>query len=475
MRQDISDASLLSRLDRELGQISRTASSSSAPATVLVETAGGVHSPTPAGRSQADAFRPLRLPVVLVGDGRLGGISATVAAFEALHVRGYDVARLVLFAGAGFGNESYLGPYFGRLGIPTSVLPPLPPPPPRQGGDGSADAAAMREYYEAASSSAAAAELVADLATRHRQRIADVASMPGRAARTIWYPFTQHRRAASAAAIQAIDSACGDYFQTYSPPDTPPGPSPASAPVPESSAGPGLLQPRFDGTASWWTQGLGHAEPALALAAAHAAGRYGHVMFPGAIHAPALELAELLLARLRNARLARVFFSDNGSTGVEVAIKMALRAARLRYGWPARDPGPGIGIVGLRGAYHGDTLGAMDCAEPGPFNAQAEWYRGRGCWLNFPRVAMRRGVWCVDLPAEIAHHVGRTRLEFAELAHIFDLRAREAGSSGEDGVARGYAQYVRRQLEDAVGCHQRRFGALLLEPVVLGAAGMHFA
>lgn len=430
---------------------------------MLVETAGGVHSPTPAGRSQADAYRPLRLPVVLVGDPRLGGISATVAAFEALHVRGYDVARLVLFADASFRNESYLDPYFRRLGIPTSMLPR---PPAAQDGGGRDDVAGMREYYAAVSSSAAAADLVADLAARHRQRIADVTSMPGRAARTIWYPFTQHRRAVSATAIQAIDSACGDYFQAYCPPDTPPGPAP------------GLLQPKFDGTASWWTQGLGHAEPALALAAAHAAGRYGHVMFPGAIHAPALELAELLLARLRNTRLSRAFFSDNGSTGAEVAVKMALRAARLRYGWPARDPGldpgpgPGIGIVGLRGAYHGDTLGAMDCAEPGPFNAQAEWYRGRGCWLDFPRVAMRRGVWRVDLPAEIAHHVGHARLEFSELAHIFDLPTREADG---DGVARGYAQYVRRQLEDAVGRHKRRFGALLLEPVVLGAAGMHFA
>lgn len=76
--------------------------SSSAGNLVLVEAAGGVLSPAPSGSLQADAFRPMRLPVLLVGDGRLGGIGATLSALESLRMRGYSVLGIALFAqGAG--------------------------------------------------------------------------------------------------------------------------------------------------------------------------------------------------------------------------------------------------------------------------------------------------------------------------------------------------------------------------------------
>jgi dethiobiotin synthetase/adenosylmethionine--8-amino-7-oxononanoate aminotransferase len=51
----------------------------------------------------------------------------------------------------------------------------------------------------------------------------------------------------------------------------------------------------------------------------------------------------------------RVFYSDNGSTGTEVALKMALRAAGRRYGWDG-ERGSEVGVIGLRGGYHGDTV-----------------------------------------------------------------------------------------------------------------------
>jgi len=50
-----------------------------------------------------------------------------------------------------------------------------------------------------------------------------------------------------------------------------------------------------------------------------------------------------------------VFFSDNGSTGIEVALKMALRATGRRYGWEG-EVGSDVGVIGLRGGYHGDTV-----------------------------------------------------------------------------------------------------------------------
>lgn len=65
---------------------------------VLVESAGGVLSPAPSGSLQADAFRPMRLPVLLVGDSRLGGIGATLSALECLRIRGYSVLGVALIA-----------------------------------------------------------------------------------------------------------------------------------------------------------------------------------------------------------------------------------------------------------------------------------------------------------------------------------------------------------------------------------------
>lgn len=65
---------------------------------VVVEAAGGVLSPAPSGSLQADAFRPLRLPVLLVGDGKLGGIGATLSALESLRTRGYSVLGVALIA-----------------------------------------------------------------------------------------------------------------------------------------------------------------------------------------------------------------------------------------------------------------------------------------------------------------------------------------------------------------------------------------
>jgi dethiobiotin synthetase/adenosylmethionine--8-amino-7-oxononanoate aminotransferase len=346
----------------------------------------------------------------------------------------------VVFSNEKYRNDGYLLPYFSRHGIPLTVLPP---PPPKT--EGPSDQAAMQKYYKKTSSKLKIT--IESLEARHAARIANVTSMPGRANKKIWYPFTQHVDV-SENSIQAIDSAHDDFFQTY---------------TPTNSTDKDLLKPKFDGSASWWTQGLGHANPDLTLAAAHAAGRYGHVMFPGSIHAPALELAELLLEKLGNPRLARVFYSDNGSTGCEVALKMALRASRLRYGW---GPDEKVDIIGLKGAYHGDTIGVMDCADPGPYNAEVEWYQGRGFWFDFPKVAMKDGVWKITMPQEM----GGEEIEFQSLADIFNVEGREQGK-----VAELYANYIKAELKRVIKDEGRKFGAVMIEPVILGAGGMLFA
>src|SRR5215210_1045134 len=78
----------------------------------------------------------------------------------------------------------------------------------------------------------------------------------------------------------------------------------------------------LDGTSSWWVNIHGHSHPRLNEALAAQARRLEHVVFANCTHGPAVELAERLLAVLPRG-LARVFYSDNGSTAVEVAMKLA--------------------------------------------------------------------------------------------------------------------------------------------------------
>ena len=237
----------------------------------------------------------------------------------------------------------------------------LPIPPEKQ-EDERADIESLRSYYETISSSEKLQSALQYLTTKHEARLTNLASMPQRAVDVIWHPFTQHR-GRTAKDVMVIDSAYNDSFAVLSP-------------KANESATSSALQPAFDGSASWWTQGLGHGNPDLAFAAAHAAGRYGHVMFAGAVHEPALALAERLLKLHQNPRLAKVFYTDNGSTGMEVAVKMALRAACKRYNW-SKDK-DAVHILGLKDCYHGDTIGVMDCAEPSAYNEKVDWYRPRG-------------------------------------------------------------------------------------------------
>ncbi|KHN94343.1 Aminotransferase class-III [Metarhizium album ARSEF 1941] len=413
---------------------------------LFLETAGGVHSPGPSGRTQADLYIPLRAPSLLVGDSRLGGISQTISAFESLRIRGYDVESVLLFQDGKYGNYLYLQEYFHKqYSIPVaSVLQP-----PEKHDDPEQDAEAMKDYYNRKDLAEITDQVLRTLDRNHAARLRNLDTMATRASQHIWYPFTQ-QSLVGPKDIMAIDSAHGDYFQTLAPPPSPPSPD---TPVLRSS---------FDASASWWTQGLGHSNPKLTMAAAYAAGRYGHVMFASAVHQPAMALAETLLEGMKNPRLKRVFYSDNGSTGIEVAVKMGLRAARRRYGW---DTTQKLGILGLRGSYHGDTMGAMDCSEPGIYNEKIEWYQGKGHWLDYPTILCRDGKWSVCVPEGLQDSFGEGRA-YRSLNEIFDVAGREA--NGEHDTYKAHIASTLQRLRD----QGHRFGALMLEPVVLGAGGM---
>ena len=107
----------------------------------------------------------------------------------------------------------------------------------------------------------------------------------------------------------------------------------------------------LDMISSWWTCTHGHAHPKINAAIARQAETIEHVMFAGFTHAPAVDLAETL-ASLLPGDLNRVFYSDDGSTSVEVAIKIAYQS------WINRGETRST-LIAFEGGYHGDTLGAM--------------------------------------------------------------------------------------------------------------------
>jgi adenosylmethionine-8-amino-7-oxononanoate aminotransferase len=159
---------------------------------------------------------------------------------------------------------------------------------------------------------------------------------------TVWHPFTQHAIAPLPVPIVAADGAyltAADGRRIY------------------------------DGISSWWVVTHGHRHPRIIDAIKRQADQLDQVIFAGFTHAPAEEAAEKLVqltARsFGNTELAHVFYSDSGSTAVEVGLKMAL-------GFWRNIGVPRTRIIALEHAYHGDTIGTMSAGARGIFNAPYE-------------------------------------------------------------------------------------------------------
>jgi len=149
----------------------------------------------------------------------------------------------------------------------------------------------------------------------------------------VWHPYTQHRTESEpivitkAKAASLFDAGGKEYLDLVS---------------------------------SWWTCTHGHSHPRLNAALAEQASRFEHVMFAGFTHAPAVDLATAL-AKILPGDLNKVFFSDDGSTSVEVALKIA-----YQY-WINRGEARRRTLIAFDGGYHGDTLGAMSLGRGSQF------------------------------------------------------------------------------------------------------------
>lgn len=156
--------------------------------------------------------------------------------------------------------------------------------------------------------------------------------LPSNEQKFIWRPYTQAKHAPSPI---SIERALGAYLYT--------------------SAG----QKLFDGISSWWVNSHGHCHPHIAKAISEQASRLEQVVFADFTHEPALNLAKKLID-IVPAGLSRVFYSDNGSTAVEVALKMA-----YQYWHNRGEHRPHF--IALEHGYHGDTFGAMAASERSVF------------------------------------------------------------------------------------------------------------
>ncbi|HUK31174.1 MAG TPA: aminotransferase class III-fold pyridoxal phosphate-dependent enzyme, partial [Candidatus Acidoferrum sp.] len=181
----------------------------------------------------------------------------------------------------------------------------------------------------------------------------------------------------------------------------------------------------LDGISSWWVNLHGHAHPRIAEAVAAQAQKLEHVLLAGFVHEPAERLSEEL-RRVAPPALEHVFFSDNGSTAVEVALKMALQYWR-NVGRPEKRE-----IVALEHGYHGDTAGAMSVSDDSPFTEAFGPMR-------FP-VHRAHSAYCYRCP------VGRKREScFIECADSLETLLRE---------------------------HGEKIAAIIVEPLLQGAGGM---
>ncbi|KAF8524662.1 onanonoxo-7-onima-8-eninoihtemlysoneda [Hysterangium stoloniferum] len=445
-REIISDEKLVNAVAHH---ITTCATKATDPAVMYVETAGGVNSPVMSGSTQVNAYRSLYLPTILVGDAKLGGISTTISAYESLLLRGYQVDLVTMFVDHYHQNFNYLQQYFAEQRIPFYCVDP---PPPRQ-ADQKNDQSLTEEYYSSIvnqKNRPMVYEMEEDLDKSHIARLTNLESMSTRTLDSIWWPFEQHKLV-KPSDVTVIDSAHGDFLSVFS--------------TLKSKSESSLLNPMLDGSASWWTQILGHAHPSLTLAAAKAAGRYGHVIFPQATHLPALKLAETLIHKgPGNGWASRAFFTDDGSTGMEVALKMALRATTKRDGWQ-KHTNPELVVLGLKGSYHGDTIGAMDACE-GFFTC--EWHNSKGYWLDPPVIGIRDDGVRITLPQSWRTSEDGAYM-FDSVTAVYDVEQRL-----DSPLAQCYHQFIGNTLSRIQKPGQPKLAALVIEPLLMGAGGMIF-
>jgi len=175
-------------------------------------------------------------------------------------------------------------------------------------------------------------------------------SLAERDAKVVWHPFTQHQTAPFSIPILR-----GEGAYLYD--DT------------------GIRY--IDAISSWWVNLHGHSHPYIAQKVTEQFAKLEQVIFAGFTHEPAVRLAERLLEILPKNQ-AKIFYSDNGSTAVEVALKMAIQFFH-NQGFAKKTK-----VIALENGYHGDTFGTMAVGAKSAFNAPFEGFLYETIYLPVP-------------------------------------------------------------------------------------------
>jgi bifunctional dethiobiotin synthetase / adenosylmethionine---8-amino-7-oxononanoate aminotransferase len=311
--------------------------------SLIVETLGGPASPLPNSRLQHTEYKSLSLPVVLVGDGKLGGINSTLNAFDVLYSRGYDIVAIVFTQGFEFSFQNY---EFIKNELEDNILLnktkilyiPLEDK--------------FAEYKSVFNT------IQKQISSLHEDKKENLRSCED----LIWWPFTQHKLVKKEHVLN-VERAFGSEF------------------IGKLGNHSNSVNKRyFDASGSWWTQSFGHGQSDISLEIARAASRWGHVLHPKTVVEPVVQLAEELVSIPGLSWANKVFYTDNGSTAVEVALKMAFKLKETR----AKQQKKNWKILGLKNSYHGDTLGAMNAVSESVFTKTFAWANETGIFVDFP-------------------------------------------------------------------------------------------
>lgn len=205
----------------------------------------------------------------------------------------------------------------------------------------------------------------------------------------------------------------------------------------------------LDAISSWWVTIHGHAHPYIAQKVAEQLLQLEHVIFAGFTHPPAIDLAEALLSILPNNQ-EKVFYTDNGSTAIEVALKMCLQF------WNNKDQ-KREKIIAFKNAYHGDTFGSMSIS-------------GRSAWTK-PFANLLFDVVFIEAPTE--GNLPEIKKQVSQIASDTACLVYEPLVQGSAGMLMHEAIHL-----DELMKHCRKEGILLVQDEVFtgfGRTGKNFA
>ncbi len=215
----------------------------------------------------------------------------------------------------------------------------------------------------------------------------------------------------------------------------------------------------LDGVSSWWVNTHGHSHPYLNEALRKQAETLEHVIFAGFTHEPAVKLAEKLVEVLPNG-LTRVFYSDNGSTAVEVALKMAYQYWRNK-GEERRT------FIALEHAYHGDTIGAMSASDDSAFTAPF-----KDLLFKVLRAEAPYALHCGRCGAGPKSGVQSPKFEVPGSEGRIPIVMRGAEGAAKSNSKKRCNLSCAESLEELLKKYHAETSAVIIEPMLQGAGGM---